>query len=303
MRVLVLGGTGSIGAPVLRGLVARSHDVIALARSESSAAKIIGFGATPLRGDIGTPEQWIGKLPPLDAVVQLACDFGSAMAAVERRLLDGLLPQLASAPTRPKFIYTGGCWLFGATGGAVATEQSPLRPLPAFAWMTQHLERVLATDGIDAIVIHPAMVYEASDGVFRSFVADGVRRGLIRVVGSEQVRWPLVHREDLASLYLLALERGAAGASYIGAALNGFPVGRIARAIARRLALPNVTPEVITADAIAAQLGEWARGRAMDQQLSGERARRELGWQPLHLDPEAEIAATSIVEIDSWQNS
>ena len=77
MRVLVLGGTGSIGAPVLRGLVARSHDVIALARSESSAAKIIGFGATPLRGDIGTPEQWIGKLPPLDAVVQLACDFAA----------------------------------------------------------------------------------------------------------------------------------------------------------------------------------------------------------------------------------
>jgi hypothetical protein len=29
----------------------------------------------------------------------------------------------------------------------------------------------------------------------------------------------------------------------------------------------------------------------MDQQLSGEKARRELGWKPVHLDPEGEIAA------------
>jgi hypothetical protein len=42
--------------------------------------------------------------------------------------------------------------------------------------------------------------------------------------------------------------------------------------------------------AIAAELGEWARGYALDQQLSGAKARRELGWEPKHLDPEEEIA-------------
>jgi nucleoside-diphosphate-sugar epimerase len=36
--------------------------------------------------------------------------------------------------------------------------------------------------------------------------------------------------------------------------------------------------------AIAAELGEWARGYALDQQLSGAKARRELGWEPKHLD-------------------
>jgi nucleoside-diphosphate-sugar epimerase len=297
LRVLILGGTGSIGTAVLRRLVERGYDVIALARSQASAAKVTALGATPLSGDIGAPERWIGKLPPLDAVIQLACDFDRTMAAIERGLLDRLLPHLAAASTRPKFIYTGGCWLYGATGDAVANEQSPFRPLPAFAWMTQHIQRVLATSGIDATVIHPAMVYEGAGGVFSSFVADGVGRGVVRVVGSEQVRWPVVHREDLASLYLLALERGAAGASYIGAGHIGFPVGRIARAIAERLALTNIAPDVITADAIAAELGQWARGRAMDQQLSGEKARRELGGQPLHLDPEAEIAAAPINEI------
>jgi nucleoside-diphosphate-sugar epimerase len=42
--------------------------------------------------------------------------------------------------------------------------------------------------------------------------------------------------------------------------------------------------------------GQWARGRAMDQQLSDEKARRELGWTPVHLDPEGEIAALAADE-------
>jgi hypothetical protein len=67
--------------------------------------------------------------------------------------------------------------------------------------------------------------------------------------------------------------------------------GRLARAIAQRFGLRDHTPQIVSADAIAAELGDWARGRAMDQQLSGEKARRELGWKPVHLDPEGEIAA------------
>jgi nucleoside-diphosphate-sugar epimerase len=291
VRVLVLGGTGSIGTPVLRELVRRGHDVIALVRSERSAKKVAELTAMPIAGDIGTPEQWISALPTLEAVIQLACDFDSAMGEVEGRLLDGILPHLVAGPKKPRFIYTGGCWLFGATGNNVATEEAPFRPLPAFAWMVPHLQRVLDTSGIDPIIIHPAMVYEAGDGVFRRFVDDAIERDAIRVVGGEGVRWPLVHREDLAKLYALALECGIPRTSYIGAAIDGFPVGRIARAVARRFGTRNREPQIISADVIAAELGPWASGFALDQQLSGEKARRDLGWKPEHLDPEGEIAS------------
>ena len=296
MRVLVLGGTGSIGAPVVRALVGRGHDVVALARSDRSAARAAGLGANPVAGDIATPERWRQALPPLDAVIHLACDFDGTMADVDRRLLDGLLPHLAAQPNQATFIYTGGCWLFGATGDDVASEQAPFRPLPAFAWMVSHLQRVLETEGVAPIVIHPAMVYEPAAGVFAQFVAEARQRRAIRVVGGEHVRWPLVHREDIANLYVLALERGTSRTSYIGAAIPGFPVGRIARAIAQRFGLRDHAPQTVSADAIAAELGDWARGRAMDQQLSGEKARRELGWTPVHLDPEGEIAALATDE-------
>jgi nucleoside-diphosphate-sugar epimerase len=291
VRVLILGGTGFIGTAVLREVIRRGHDVVALARSDASTRKLTELGAVPITGDIGSPETWTAMLPPLDAVIHMACGFDSAMDEIERRLLDSLLPHLAAQPRPPRFIYTGGCWLYGATGDEVATEETPFGPLPAFAWMVPHLRRVLDTEGIDPVIIHPAMVYQAGDGVFRCFADDAVERDAIRVVGSEAVRWPLVHRADLANLYALALESGVTPASYIGAAISGFPVGRIARAMARRFGTRHQTPEIISADAIAAELGPWARGYAFDQQLSGDKARRDLGWQPQHLDPEGEIAA------------
>ncbi|MGO9634880.1 MAG: hypothetical protein ACLPX1_13440 [Steroidobacteraceae bacterium] len=106
------------------------------------------------------------------------------------------------------------------------------------------------------------------------------------------MHWPLVHADDLAVLYRLALEKSASGESYIGAAINGVPVGRIARAYAHRYGTRRSDPEVISANQIAAELGEWARGYALRQWQSGEKARWRLGWRPLHLDPQSEIHAT-----------
>ena len=290
MRVFVFGGTGSIGGAVVRELVARRHDVIGLARSEASALRLRQHGAASLAGDIASPERWTKTLPRIDAVIHIACDFKSDMTGIDRRLLDILLPALAAQPVKPRFIYTGGCWQFGATHGEVATEETPLDPLPAFAWMVPHLHRVLAAPEVDGIVIHPAMVYDGAGGVFQRFAREAIERDAVRVVESEAVRWPLVHRDDLANLYALVLERAPAGSSYIGAAIEAFSVGQIARAFAKRFGTRTHEPEIISADAVAAELGEWARGYARDQRLSGARARRELGWQPKHLDPEREIA-------------
>ena len=290
MRVFVLGGTGLIGSAVVRELVGRGHELFGLARSDASAARLDRLGTKPITGDIELPEAWIAKLPQLDAIIHMACDFDTDMGAVDRRLLDGLLPALAAQPQRPRFIYTGGCWLFGAGGNEVVTEQTPFRPLPAFAWMVPQLQRVLASAEVHGIGIHPAMVYAGESGVFDRFARAAIEGRPVPVVESEAVRWPLVHSEDLAHLYALALERAEPGESYIGAAVEGFPVGRIARAFARRFGAKHGTPEIIAVDAIAAELGEWARGYALDQRLSGDKARRELGWAPRHLDPEGEIA-------------
>ena len=217
-------------------------------------------------------------------MVHVAATFDAEMAGVDRVLMDCLLDRLAARPQPASLLYTGGCWLYGATGDRVADEAAPFDPPADFAWMVDHLERVLRADGLRGMVIHPAMVYEREGGVFTDFIARARNGGPLRVVDSESVRWPLVQRDDLAALYALALERGTAGASYNGAAVEGLAVGRIARAIARRYGIAE-DPDVISVDAFVAEHGSWASGYAIDQQMSGAKARAELGWSPRHLDP------------------
>lgn len=295
MRVLILGGTGTIGAPLVRELLRSGHEVTALARSADSARKVASAGAIAVAGDISAPEYWIDSLLSVDAVVHAAAAFSPEDEAIERRLLQALLPAL-SPKRNMRFIYTGGCWLFGPSGEAVTTENTAFAPLAAFAYMVEHTQLVLDAPDIHPIVIHPAMVYEPAGGVFSRFHLDAMAGRRIRVVGSESVRWPLVHSHDLANLYRLALERSEPRESYLGAAIEGLAVGRIARAFAKRFRASDPEPEEVTADSIAAELGDWARGYALDQRLSGDKARQHLGWQPRHLDPEREIAAMPLTD-------
>jgi len=286
MRVLVTGGTGSIGRAIVAALLRRGHAVLALARSAAARDSLAALGAATLAGDLRQPAAWAEAVAGVDAVVHAAATWDDQMAEVDRAVVAALLGHLQDGQA---FVYTGGCWLYGATGDAVATEDTPLAPLPAFAWAIPVMQSVLAAPGIRGMAVHPAMVYERDGGVFAPFVEDARALGHVRVVGSESVRWPLVHRDDLALLYALLLEEGRPGDVYNGAAEEGVPVGRIARTIAARL---GAAPEPVIRDAAAAadDFGSSAEGYALDQQMSGAKAMRQLGWAPRHLDALAELA-------------
>jgi len=291
MKVFLLGGTGTIGTPLVKELVRAGHQVTALARSQAAAQRLASAGAQPFAGDLNTPEKWVANVPAVHAVVHVAATFDDTEDATDRRLLDTLLPHLATMARQVRFIYTGGCWLYGQTDGSATTEESRFDPLPTFAWSIAHIERVLAAPGIHPIVIHPAMVYTPTSGAFARFYAEAREGKPVRVVGSEDVRWPLVHSEDLATLYRMALEAAPPGDSYIGSAVHGIRVGRIARAFLARFHHRAAAPEVLSVDDAVAEFGRWAAGYALDQVQSGDKARQRLGWTPRHSDPLAAIAA------------
>lgn len=56
MGVLILGGTGFIGAAVIRELIKHRHKVLALSRSTRSMAMLKALGASPLCGDLRAPD-------------------------------------------------------------------------------------------------------------------------------------------------------------------------------------------------------------------------------------------------------
>jgi nucleoside-diphosphate-sugar epimerase len=289
MKIFVLGGTGSIGGAIVQVLQERNHEVVSLGRTPEACKLLRSAGAIPVEGDLRDPTKWIDTCDNVDGVVQAAAVWEDQMGTIDRRAADAILLRLQSGDSTKAFVYTGGCWMYGETGNSVATEDSALDPLASFAWAIPTIRSVLTARNVRGMVIHPAMVYERDGGVFAHIFEDAEKLGYVRVVGGENVRWPMVHRMDLARVYVLMLERGERGDVYNAATNHGVSIGKITRAIAGRLGI-NAAPVVCDIKTAVAEMGSWAEGYAIDQQMSGQKARSQLGWRPEYEDVFAEIS-------------
>ncbi len=278
MKVLILGATGSIGTAVSAEMAAHGHDVLALARSDASEAALKAKGCHTLRGDLLRPGDWTSAVRRVDAVIHVAATFDDDMEVVDRALVTALI-DAAGAPERPiRFIHTGGCWLYGATGDAVATEATPFNPIPAFEWAIETAEMLERSPAFSAAIIHPAMVYHRGGGVFDGFLDDARASGRIALWGPASTRWPLIHRDDLAVAYRLLAERADLTGHFNASAETGVPIGDIAGAICSAL---GVEPSFIIREIAPtiAELGAWAEGMFLDQQMACPRLIAETGWR------------------------
>lgn len=302
MRVFITGGTGLIGSAIVQNLIAHNHQIIALARSETSKNKLITAGATPIPGDITRPKKWCADLPDIDAVIHTACDFSDDMANMDATLLDHLIPALQRQPDPVRFIYTGGNWMYPQTNTTPTSsasitavdETTPFDPLPEFLWGLPGIERVLSAPNLAGIVIHPSCVYDTGEkgqsGILARDIQTAQTDNRVTFVGGDHIYQPMVHADDIADLYRLALERAKPGESYIGSAINDVSTREVAELIATHFGSENCQIDTIsTADAMA-RFGNWARGLAHNQQLSSAKAIQDLGWSPRHTDFAADMA-------------
>ena len=286
MRILLLGATGFIGSAILSELAGAKHEVLALARSEAAERKLREDGAETVRGDLRNPREWSSAIIDVDAVVHAAVTWTDDMGEVDRQVIRQLMEQASRIKRRVRFLYTGGCWLYGRTGDSVATEDTPFNPIRSFAWMVENSAAVLAAPCFDANIVHPGMCYERDGGVFSRLMPEG---GSMEVWGSADTRWPVVHKADLAAAYRLVLENAPAGESYNVCAEPGIRVGNVAAAIAKRFGVQE-EPTVRSLADLIAEHGEWAEGPTLDQQMSSRKIRDSLGWRPVHTDAVSEMA-------------
>lgn len=280
MRVLLLGATGSIGTAITRELVGRGHQVTGLARSEASAQKIAALGGSPLPGDLRQPEAWAPVVKEVDAVVQAAATFDQDMGETDERAIEAILDHAADRGTPLRLIYTGGCWLYGATGNRIADEASPKRPIASFAWMTEQSRTVLQAKGVSGAVIHPGMVYhEDGGGVFERYLTAARSDQPIEIWGNLNTRWPLVHRYDLAVAYRILLERPDLTGEFNACAQSGVAASDIVAHIAQQTDHAGGYM-VRTLKHVLCKYGAWAEGPTLDQQMCAEKLRRLCGWTP-----------------------
>lgn len=283
MRIFLLGATGSIGSAILGTLVAAGHQVTALCRSDHSASAVARRGAAVQRGDMRAPRGWAHALRDQDTVIQAAATFDTDMAEADRAVVDALLEVGATRNSPRRVVYTGGCWLYGDTGGRIVDQASGFAPIPAFAWMLDHADLLMRCPGLSTAVIHPAMVYHAGGGVFYDMLADIRAHRPIEIRGHPDIRWPLVHRDDLALAYQLLAEMQGLTGHFNAVAQTGVEIGRIAATLARASGHDGQLTCRPRAEVLARE-GDWAEGPMLDQRLSARRLIEATGWTPQHRD-------------------
>jgi nucleoside-diphosphate-sugar epimerase len=276
MQIFIPGATGYIGSVVAEKLLAAGHRVTALARSDASAARLTAAGITPVRGDFSNPAAVGAAARAADGVINLATTYDPA---VDGPAIDAILEALAG--TGKPFIYTSGIWSYGSTGDTVADETTPPNPAELVRWRQAVEERVLeaAKRGVRSVVIQPAIVYGRGGGILAGFIQSAQERGAAQYVGSGQNRWPFVHVDDLADLYVLALLNAPPGTRLLAVTGKSHRVAQMAESASRGAGAGGKTAAWPLEEARQV-LGAYADALVLDQQASGKRARELLGWQP-----------------------
>jgi nucleoside-diphosphate-sugar epimerase len=287
MNVFLTGGSGYIGRATIEALVRRGIEVTALARSDASAQVVAGLGARPVRGALTDTDVLRDAARDADGVIHLGQHYGPDTAEVDLAAAEAMQDGAGPHP----YVHTGGVWVYGDTDGIVG-EDAPLRPPRLTAWRLENEKRVLAraATGERPVVVMPGLVYGRGGGLIETFyAAAGREHGAVPCIGDGSGHWALVHVEDIAELYALALT-APAGAVYAGVSDQNPTAGQVAEAVSHAIGRPGAVRH-LTAEEAHEEMGPIAEAFALDQRLTGARARTRLGWEPAHLDPLSELAA------------
>ncbi|AFM11010.1 NAD-dependent epimerase/dehydratase family protein [Turneriella parva] len=99
MKIFITGGSGYVGRNLIRGLRKKKHSIIALARSEASAAKLRQLGAKPALGDVLDHAALAKAMKGCQVVIHAAADtnHGEGTPEQERINVEGTRTVFAAA--------------------------------------------------------------------------------------------------------------------------------------------------------------------------------------------------------------
>ncbi|MCL1665286.1 NAD-dependent epimerase/dehydratase family protein [Elizabethkingia ursingii] len=283
-KVLITGITGYIGGSVAKLLLSKGYEIYGLVRKEEDVVKVEQFGVKAIAGNINDYKLLCDICSGVDIVIHTAESADDAYAATNfLRILEG---------TGKTFIFTSGSAILGGKENGEApnfqfTEDIPLFPRLEMSLRVNINRTILqaAQKNIRSIVIVPTMVYGEGTGLKKesiqipALVKFSIEKGKGIYIEKGENIWSNLHIEDLAELYVLALEKAKAGAIYY--AENGASsLKAIANTISEKYKLEHA--ESISIYEAVQYFGEAGAyfGFASNSYCNSDKAKAELGWQP-----------------------
>jgi len=294
MRIFIPGATGYVGSAIVSELTNAGHEIIGLARSETSAAALAALGVEVHRGDVSDLDSLRSGAAAADGVIYAANQHISettdsvARAHVERNAVEAIGFKLEG--TGKPFVVTSG--VIGRTPGRLLTEvdEADISPLTALRLPVEASVLGLADRGVrsSSVALAPT-VHGVGDtrGFVSMLIAIAREKGISAYVGDGTNRWPSVHRLDAARLFRLAIETASAGTRLHAVAEEGVPFRDLAEAIGSYLHLPVLS---IDAEQVANHFSFLAPLVTLDSPVSSALTREWLGWEPTQPTLIADIA-------------
>jgi nucleoside-diphosphate-sugar epimerase len=287
MNVFIAGGSGAIGVPLVRALVAAGHQVTASTRSQTNAEMLKGLGATPSivdALDADALRRAVVAAHPTHVVHQLTAlpkggpRSAKDLDATNRLRIDGTRNLVAAAVAAgARRILAGSFALIGGRKPGLPAE------IAAAAAAVDSMEtQVLDANragAIEGVVLRYGLFYgpEAASTVETIAMA---RRRMLPAIRNDRSLLPWIHVDDAAGATVAALERAPAGRTYDIVDDEPISFSEMVYAIARAagspkpIAVPLWLPRLV--------MPYTARMMSLRLPLSNENARRDLGWRPLY---------------------
>jgi nucleoside-diphosphate-sugar epimerase len=277
MKVFVTGASGHVGSALIPELLGAGHEVVGLARSDASAAKLTALGAAVRRGNLDDLDGLRKGAAEADAVIHLAFkheemfagDYAAASTA-DLAVVAAFLDELSG--TGKALVGTGGTLSYSGLGHtATESERAP----DDHSRGTARNMIIDADDVRGAVVVLPPTVHSELDtgGFIPVLVRIARATGISGYPGDGSNRWSATHTLDAARLYRLALEKAPAGSVLHAVAEEAITLKEIAEVIGRKL---NVPVQSVPAEHFGA-LGNMV---SLDAPTSGAHTKALLGWEP-----------------------
>ena len=228
MKVFVTGGTGFIGGHVVRRLLDRGDEVIALVRTRAKGRALEGLGARLVEGDLSSSDVIRAACEGCDAAIHGAAVYRVGIPKSEReamhdanvrgteRVLDA-----AWQAAVPKIVYVSTINVFGNTRGDVVDETYERTPgdwvsvYDETKWLAHRAAEERIEKGAPIVIVQPGAVYGPGDHSEVGNVIDQTRSGKLMALPFAEMGLNLIYVEDAAQGIVLALDRGVAGQSYV----------------------------------------------------------------------------------------